>query len=631
MSSRLIRFITGQDKSEHVRADDGSMDNRQLKHSFFGVILGVISWLAVAYFKGSSLVSTAFGCLLSAIACAWGFTALVKKRDRRQTVCCLIPAILFAGFCLVGFSFALNSTPERLYGAPELILKTCGAFAGYTVVFFLMLCGLFHWLKQRKTKTYTVHAVNPRGYAALLLKRPFTTAFVTMLAAYLPYIAASYPALFMGDCQTILPQGFGIAVLTTHHPVPYTLFVTGVIRLGLSVFHSWNAGAFLFSVLQLLFFLAVMAYAIRILIRELELNWKWAVMLEAWFVLGPRVSNCMFVMTKDVYYAAFLLLLAVALVLVFRQGWTTRSATLLILSSVGILAFRKDGFYVLMISYAVFLLFSKPLRKKMPLFLIGVLALHLLFNQVIYPAAGIPKGSIKEMLSIPMQQTARCAKYLGDSLTEEEKSEILDMFTFESIEEMGAAYDPSLVDYVKFRFPEQVDSELLHRYLRLWAAMGKRYPATYVNAFINNYFEYVYPGCVFMQCSYDWSETCFGRVNTKMGSDFHYPEGLAQYRHGLESLREKIFETWPFRLLNMPGMTTWFLLVWAFWLIWQKDDISLMLTVPLFVVMLICIASPCNGYYCRYQYPLLPYMPWAILAGRQLRDSLTESVEENDQ
>ena len=80
----------------------------------------------------------------------------------------------------------------------------------------------------------------------------------------------------------------------------------------------------------------------------------------------------------------------------------------------------------------------------------------------------------------------------------------------------------------------------------------------------------------------------------------------------------------------MPGMTTWFLLAWVFWLIWRKDNVTLMLTVPLLVVMLICVASPCNGYYCRYQYPLLPYMPWAMLAGRKLRNSQTDNVPKND-
>ena len=593
-------------------------DNR--KCTLMGSLAGLLSFLAVSWFKDNWSVSALLPGALCVIACGWGCIKSVPFPDRRRRMCCLIPSLFFSACCLVGFSFAMDSTPERLYGSRILIIKTCTAFLGYTVVFFLGLSGIFQRLKTRESFSYKTEEKELAGYALLLNRSPFWTAFLTMFLAYLPYMLASYPALFMGDCQTILPQGFGIAPLSTHHPVPYTLFVTGVIRAGQMIFHSWNAGAFLFSLVQILCFLTIMAFSVRVLIRYANLSWKWAVILEAWFVFGPRISNCMFVMTKDVYYAAFLLLLAVTLFLILHFGWSGRRTLLLVLATLGVLIFRKDGFYVLVISYFVFFLFSCPLRKHIPVFLIGVLALHLLFNQVIYPAAGIEKGSVKEMLSIPLQQTARCAKYLGDSLSEEEKTEILDLFTFESIKEMGDTYDPSLVDYIKFRFPEKVDSTILLRYLRLWASMGMKYPATYVNAFINNYFEYFYPGCIFMQCSYDWSETCFQRVNDKIGSDFSYPEKLTGFRHGLETVREKVFETQPFRLLNMPGMTTWFLLAWVFYLFWRKDFNSLMLAVPILVVMLICIASPCNGYYCRYQYPLLAYLPWAMLSRRARKE-----------
>ena len=587
-----------------------------------GAVSGALAGLAVSLFKGSGASSAVLCCLLCGLVCGWGIGSTVRDGNRRRTVCCLLPAVFFACACLVGFSFATDSTPERLYGSAARLMRSGAALVGYSLVFFAGLNGLFHRLEKR-TRTAGRPAKAGSGdsstaglcaYAAMLCRRPFATSFLTMLIGYIPYMTASWPALFMGDCQTILPQGFGYAALTTHHPVPYTLFLCGVIKTGLKIFGSWNAAVFLFSLLQLLVFLAVMAFGIRLLIREASVSWRWAAGLELWFILGPRVSNCMFVITKDVYYAAFLLLLAEALFLILRGGWTPGNTCLAVLAASGVLIFRKDGFYVLIISFMAFLLLHRGLRKRMPLFLLAVLGLHLLFNQVVYPVAGIQKGSVKEMLSIPMQQTARCAKYLGDSLTEEEKNEILDMFSFDSIEEMGAAYDPSLVDYIKFRFPEQVDDELLHRYLRLWLSMGRRYPATYVNAFLNNYFEYVYPGCIFMQCSYDWSETCFSRVNEKIGSDFSYPAALDSFRHGLESFRERVFESWPFRLLNMPGTTTWYLLIWTFWLLYRRDRDGLMLAVPMFVVMLICIASPCNGYYCRYQYPLLVCMPWSVLA-----------------
>ena len=588
-------------------------------NAVLGGLLGTAGSLAVSAFKGSGIAGAIGSAALAAAVCAWGFGKAFSEKDRRRTSSCMILAVLFAAFSVIGFCFAMDSTPERLYASKGSLLKAAGAFCGYTLIFHTALSGLFRWLKERQGRAAETIEGEKHGYAGLLTRRPFPTVFCTLLIGYLPYMIVSYPALFMGDCQTIIPQGFGASPLTTHHPVPYTLFLCGVLRAGKDLLSSWNAGAFLFALIQTLFFLAVMAYSIQVLIQKAGCSWKWALALEVWYVLGPRISNCMFVITKDVWYAACLLLFGASVFCVQREGWTRKNTIQLALSAVGILCFRKDGFYVLLLSFAVYLLFSRKLRKGMPVFLIAVLGLHFLFNQVIYPAAGIEKGSIKEMLSIPLQQTARCTKYLGDSLTEEEKSEILDLFYFDSIEEMGETYDPSLVDYIKFRFPEQVDHETLSRYLHLWARMGLKYPATYVNAFINNYFEYVYPGCIFMQCSYDWSETCFDRVNAKIGADFRYPEALDSCRRGLETVREKIFETYPFRLFNMPGMATCFLLIWAFWLIYSGKKEHLMLAVPLFVVMLICFASPCNGYYCRYQYPLLPYLPWAMLAGKTVK------------
>ena len=567
------------------------------------------------------------GILLIA-GCGWSLGKIVLKPEWRRTVCAMIPSVLFAGFNLVGYCFAMDSTPERIFASKLQMLKATSAFLGYAVSFTLILSAFFDLLGDKYRQTACGNKEKRKGYAALISQRPFTVSLLTLLLGYIPYFIASWPALFMGDCQTIIPQGFGIAELTTHHPVIYTIFLTGIIKVGLAIFHSWNGAIALFSLMQTLFFFTVMAFAAQIMIAKAGLNWKWTFLLLLYYMISPRISNCMFVITKDVWYAAFLLLFATAIYLISLEGWSHRNILLLVFASLGVLSFRKDGYYVLLLSFLVYLLFVKSWKKKMVFFLITTIGLHVLFNQVIYPSLGIEKGSIKEMLSIPLQQTARCAKYLGDSLTEEEKAEILDMFYFDSIEEMGKAYDPSLVDYIKYKFPEKVDHTLLVRYLRLWVSMGMHYPATYVNAFINNYFEYFYPGCIFMQCSYEWSQTCFERVNRMIGSEFSYPGLLDSFRQGFENLRESIFQYYPFRLINMPGTTTWMLIIWAFFLIYTRQFQALMLTIPLFVVMMICIASPCNGYYCRYQYPLLWYMPWAMLVGGNLKKSNGQDEEE---
>ena len=371
-------------------------------NAVLGGLLGTAGSLAVSAFKGSGIAGTVGSAALAAAVCAWGFGKAFSEKDRRRTSSCMILAVLFAafsviGFCfamdstperlyaskgifaafsVIGFCFAMDSTPERLYASKGSLLKAAGAFCGYTLIFHTALSGLFRWLKERQGRAAERIEGEKHGYAGLLTRRPFPTAFCTLLIGYLPYMIVSYPALFMGDCQTIIPQGFGASPLTTHHPVPYTLFLCGVLRAGKDLLSSWNAGAFLFALIQTLFFLAVMAYSIQVLIQKAGCSWKWALALEVWYVLGPRISNCMFVITKDVWYAACLLLFGASVFCVQREGWTRKNIIQLALSAVGILCFRKDGFYVLLLSFAVYLLFSRKLRKGMPVFLIAVLGLH---------------------------------------------------------------------------------------------------------------------------------------------------------------------------------------------------------------------------------------------------------------
>ena len=288
-----------------------------------GAVYGTLASLAVSTFKDSNTATTIGSIIAAAAVGAWSFGKTVSERDRRRTVCCLIPALLFAAFSVIGFCFAMDSTPERLYASKTNLLKAAAAFCGYVMIFYAGLQGLFSLLSEHRTYSNERPDREIRGYGKLLVRRPFQTAFLTLLLGYLPYMIASWPALFMGDCQTIIPQMFGAAPLTTHHPVPYTLFLCGVLKAGKELLNSWNAGAFAFAMLQTLAFLAVMSYSIQVLIRKANCSWKWAVVLEVYYLVSPRVSNCMFVITKDVWYAACLLLFGLAVFCLLKRDGIT--------------------------------------------------------------------------------------------------------------------------------------------------------------------------------------------------------------------------------------------------------------------------------------------------------------------
>ena len=95
-----------------------------------GGLLGAAAAMAISWFKGSSTAATIGSAFLSAGMSSWSFGKTASERDRRRTICCLIPALLFAAFSVIGFCFAMDSTPERLYASKTDLLKAAGAFCG---------------------------------------------------------------------------------------------------------------------------------------------------------------------------------------------------------------------------------------------------------------------------------------------------------------------------------------------------------------------------------------------------------------------------------------------------------------------------------------------------------------------
>ena len=146
-----------------------------------GAVLGTVAAMGISAFKGSSTAATIGSIILAAAVCEWGFGKVHSESDRRRTVCCLIPALLFAAFSVIGFCFAMDSTPERLYTSKMNLLKAAGAFCGYVVVFFAGLQGLFSSLTKRRNHLEENSFGETRGYGGLLKRRPFQTAFLTLL------------------------------------------------------------------------------------------------------------------------------------------------------------------------------------------------------------------------------------------------------------------------------------------------------------------------------------------------------------------------------------------------------------------------------------------------------------------
>lgn len=548
----------------------------------------------------------------------------------RDKLCVIIPAGLFASFMILGYSFRVDNSWQLVFKDFIQITKSFLAAFGYFFLFFCFLVQAFCWGEHIKTGELPIRK---RGkdifgrYIRLLETHPFLTAFFTFLAVYLPGMVISFPGIFMGDTWPQIAQAYQLPEYTSnylnlisedvrlngHHPVAHTLVLHICIRIGLFLFSSWNAGTFLYICLQVLLTILTLSAVACLLIR-MEINSYGVWVFILYEALSPRNQNYLFLITKDVLFADFLLLFILLLHRILTGTYGVRHMVLSSAAAAAIVLFRNDGKYLLVLSLAGVFLFCK---KKLFLSLIAVtIGTSLIYGQILLPFFQITPGSIREMLSIPFQQTARYVRDVDDEVTDEEKEAISQVLCYEAIAEV---YDPNMSDKVKSEFNESATSQELKAYFSAWFQMFWKHPEIYIQATMNNIFEYFYPDTVLAEIyDYDWSIQCMNNTNeccAVLGTDFHHPEKLERIRDLYECLRESIFKLPFLSVLLMPAAYVWTLISWFFFCIKEKNTRALALLLPLAVQLLVCITGPVNGSYFRYLYPVAFCLPAVILLG----------------
>ena len=561
-----------------------------------------------------------------------------KHASLREHLCCILPAMLFSTFMVLGYSFAMqNNWGLVLSGSDPFQILTAAVFwLGYFIFFYFVCQYLYMRIDSfcflETADTQTCRPLN--RYYACFRKRPFSTAFLTLLVFYIPYMILSFPAIMMSDTYTQILQGYQLpegvppymdladsdVKWNNHHPIAHTLLIHLFVRLGEVVFSSHNIGIFLFALFQAVCLWSAIAYLLKTLITK-QISVKPVTALLFYFVLSPWVQNYTFLITKDVFYAIFLLLFLVALFRFATEAFTAHLGLLLTCSSLGLIVFRNDGKYLVLISLFFSFFLLKKVRKQTGFLAIGMLVFSMLLTNVLYPILQITPGSKREMLSIPLQQTARYVCTMESSVTPEEKAAISAVLDYEHI---LTHYDPEVSDGVKESFREDATTEELITYFKVWFQILLKHPGIYIQATMNNVYSYFYPEYYAWPTgsphydSYEWSAMVMELTNTanpELQSDFHYPAALTELRTGYELFRETIVSLPVLSALVTPAFYVWILVLWFFYCIYKRNIRSLLCTIPLLIVVLICIASPVNGWYTRYIFPVAFSLPGALLCG----------------
>ena len=556
-----------------------------------------------------------------------------EETENRTSLFVILTALLLAFFVVFGISFEKTNSWSLVFGFENgQFLKALFIFCGHFLLLKELLGKLFRTLDEGG-KQFSLGNAFPkvkivRWYAAHLCDHTLLTVMITLTVFYIILFIASYPGLLMGDSVGLMGQGFpewGFlrplymketlisenVFYNAHHPIVHALLIHLFLKTGLGIFHSINIGIFLYTLFQFVIVVFSISYTASFLRKDFGIGWKGLALFELYFVCNPIIRNYMFLMTKDVLYSSLFLLFLVSLYRFLGDAYDPKKFAVLFAVSLGMFFFRNDARYSLCLTFLIIAILVKQHRKKMIYSILILVGGSILLSRVIYPFFSITPGSTREMLSVPFQQTARYVKYYGNEVTDEEKSAISAILDYDNLTEL---YDPDRSDDVKATFHEDASAEDLKNYFTIWASMLRKHPGIYIQATMNNYYMYFYPGEEDIDFyKFQWSEVQYKELSRHIEHSLHqsayHPEKTEAVRNALAKFRDGYSKLPMINLFMKASLYFWIVIIGLSYAIHSRNRKAFLLLAIFVVSILICCVGPCNGFYGRYIFPFIISLP----------------------
>ena len=530
------------------------------------------------------------------------------KFTKKVTYC--IISVIFSLLMVFGYSYDVVHNSSLVLGNSYLIIFSIVKFIGYYVLFNTSIHLFDDFVKSKKVKDGKL----PKLFD-MFLKHPFIFSFIFILICYLPYIIAYYPVIINYDAANQVKEVMGIhtrymdsvvlinpsVTLTNFNPIIHTFLIGGLFKVGY-LLGNVNFGMFLYSIIQLLIVISVFSYSIYYL-NKINVNKKIIVVVLLIYSLVPLFPLYAMTAVKDVIFSALILLYVIRVYDYIKNGWNIKDYILFGLLILLIILFRNNGIYTIILTLPFVCLFKKKGRFVLALVLVLNISLYGLYNKILLPHYEISNTSVREALSVPFQQTARLVKYYDEEIDKNDKVIIDKVLEYDTL---GERYKPNLSDPVKNKYNKYATSSDLNDYFKVWFKYLFKYPGVYVDATISNIYGYFYPN------TSGWY--VYTNLNTKLieaGFDYHFIGAMGFLRTILKGYAN-IFPYIPIvgSIANI-GIVVWIHILLLGFLIVNKMKKYIILLLPSFTFILVCMAGPANTYF-RYVLPCVFALPVII-------------------
>ena len=529
---------------------------------------------------------------------------IIKTNGKKALLPALL-SVLLAFTCALGICVSSAGT-GALFGSLVNAVKAVLATIGFALFFFPSLS----FLRDLYQKASFVS-----DKQSFFEKHAFLKAFGLMSVFYLPFLILSFPGNLcydvIGQIEQVLRGSF-----STHHPLVHTLWVGGMAFLGKKVFSSMEAGIFLYVVTQTLLLIAAFAAAIAFLAgQKVKSGILWCLLIL--FCITPIYTNLATTAVKDVPFAAFVLLYYIVFLSLLQDPKKTANVKyhiVFVLLQIGVITMRNNGLVLIALSgigALIYLLRSKTEKKpgRIILFAGAFFAESILIAGCILSilsfSLSAEKGSRGEMLSLPFQQVAYTVRYSDKPLSEKQYAAIETVLTNPEI--LAENYNPDIADPVKAFYKKDSTLKENLSFLASYAGLGLSHPVLYAKAFVIH--------------TYGWYTPSVSNV-IRYETEWDALDGLEIFpgAHKVMIFLYRFLGRMNlFGLFENIGFAVWVLafLTWVF----LKNKKNRVMTLPLWIHFLVCLASPCFVSHPRYGLPILMLLPILFIYAKITADN----------
>ena len=552
----------------------------------------------------SSRDTNVFIALLISLFCFWFYTKYLnipQKKTFTVIAGCLSILMIF------GYSYDITGSAKLIYANLNLIIISLIKLIS---LFFLFRTAL-NLLYEKVVNLHLIDKKPLKKIGELFSSHPFLFSFVVILLCYIPYLIAFYPGIMCNDPINQIKEFLGIptryldsvialnpdVTITNFNPVLHTLLLGSTFKLGMLLGNN-NIGMFLYTIIQTIIMISIFSYAVYYLKKEGVPKILLYITLGI-FALTPVFPFYALANVKDSLFSVFILLYIIQLYDLIKNETSLRGYVYLFLSAMLVILFRNNGIYTVILSLPFILIVVKNKRVELIITLTMIILTTIFYTRILLPSLGISNTSIREMLSIPFQQTARLVKYHEDIIESHDKELIDKVLIYDTLADR---YETRISDPVKNRYNKEATKEDLKAYFQVWFKYLLKKPGVYIDATIANVYGYFYPDTSWWYIYYNYNDRV---ISTEMEYSYNALENVRYILQGFGVFFPRIPLIGMF--VNI-GFIVWSYVVMLGILIVNKTKKYIPLLLPAFSLILVCIASPVNTYF-RYAQPFIFSLP----------------------